>query len=653
MATMPDKPANPLDDDRLLRARLAAIVDSSDDVIVSKTLDGIITSWNRAAERVFGWTAAEAVGRSITLIIPEERRSEEDEVLARVRRGDIVDHFETVRVTKDGRPVHVSLTVSPIKDDAGRIVGASKVARDIGDRRRGDLAQARLAAVVESSDDVIVSKTLDGIITSWNPAAERVFGWTPAEAIGRHITLIIPEERRAEEDDVLARIRRGERVDHFETVRITKDGRRLDLSITVSPIRDGAGRIVGASKIARDISERRRLEAERAFLLEREQEARQRAEMLSRTKDELLATVSHELRTPLNSIFGWARMMQSTEMDEAARLRAINAIIRNVSSLGRLVEDLLDLSRIVTGRMRLDFQLIDFTTVVEAAMETVRPAAAAKGVALTASTHGPVGSIRGAADRLQQVVWNLLMNAVKFTPSGGRVEVLLREAGPMLEMRVADTGEGIQADLLPHVFEAFRQGDSSSTRLHGGLGLGLALVRELVDLHGGHVRAESAGKNGGATFTVLLPRAAAAAPTKAVPDDAPAKSTHSSDLDGVGVLVVDDDVEFLEMAAVMLRQAGADVRTASSAYAASEVVKTWKPTVVLTDLAMPVVDGFMLLGAMRSAFAQRVPVIAVTANATPENRTRVLHAGFDLCLAKPVDPADLAGAIGRVLERGR
>jgi PAS domain S-box-containing protein len=523
-----------------------------------------------------------------------------------------------------------------------------------GEHLDGLLLQARLAAIVDSSDDVIVSKTLDGIITSWNQAAERLFGWTAAEAIGQHITLIIPTERWAEEDDVLARIRRGERVDHFETVRVTRDGRLVDVSITVSPVRDGTGRIVGASKIARDISERRRIEHERAALLASTEEARQHAETLNRTKDQLLATVSHELRTPLNSIFGWARMMQSTEMEDHARMRAINAIIRNVSALGRLVEDLLDVSRIVTGRMRLDFQPLGFMTVVEAAMETVRPAANAKGVALAARTASPLDMIQGAPDRLQQVVWNLLMNAVKFTPAGGRVDVSVRRSGPMLELSVTDTGEGIPSDLLPYIFEPFRQGDSSSTRLHGGLGLGLALVRELVSLHGGQVRAESPGKGKGATFTVTLPLASSTTgdPFTETPDDASGRHRQAAVLQGVGVLVVDDDLEFLEMAAVMLRQAGADVRTASSTYGAYELVKSWKPSVVLTDLAMPVQDGFMLLGTMRATFSGRVPVVAVTANATPESLARVAQAGFDLCLAKPVDPLELAGAIARVLQRG-
>ncbi len=272
------------DDLFLSVAELRALIDSSDDAIISKTLDGVITFWNRGAERIFGWTAAEAVGRHITLIIPEERHAEAGEVLARIRRGERVDHFETIRVARNGHRLNISLTVSPIKDDAGRIVGASKIARDITPQRQGEITQARLAALVDSSDDAIISKTLDGVITSWNAGAERIFGWTAAEAVGRHITLIIPDDRRAEEDEVLARIRRGERVDHFETIRVSRNGHRLNISLTVSPIRDGTGQILGASKIARDVTERRLMEEERERLLAREQQARTQAEALNRPR---------------------------------------------------------------------------------------------------------------------------------------------------------------------------------------------------------------------------------------------------------------------------------------------------------------------------------------------------------------------------------
>src|SRR5919108_956660 len=260
------------------RAHLAAVVESADEVILSKDLDGVITSWNRSAERVFGWTAAEAIGRHITLIVPDERHAEEEQVLARVRRGERVDSFETIRMTKDRRLVDVAISVSPVRDSLGRVVGASTIALDITERRRFDETRARLAAIVESSEDVIVSKSLDGIITSWNRAAERLFGWTAAEAVGQPIMLIIPDDRREEEESVLARVRRGEHVAHFDTVRRTKDRRLVEVSVTVSPVRDSAGRIVGASNITRDITERRRLEEERKQLLARERLARETAE---------------------------------------------------------------------------------------------------------------------------------------------------------------------------------------------------------------------------------------------------------------------------------------------------------------------------------------------------------------------------------------
>jgi PAS domain S-box-containing protein len=490
------------------RANLAAVVESADEVILSKNLEGIITSWNRSAERVFGWSAAEAIGRHITLIVPDERHGEEQQVLARIRRGERVDSFETIRMAKNRRLVDVAMSVSPVRDSLGHVVGASTIARDITERRHFDETRARLAAIVESSEDVIISKNLDGIITSWNRAAERMFGWPAAEAIGQSIMLIIPADRREEEEGVMARIRRGEQVAHFDTVRRTKNGGFVEVSVTVSPVRDSAGRIVGASKIARDITERRRIEEARTQLLARERLARETAEAANRAKDEFLAVVSHELRTPLNSVFGWARMLQSAPMDEATRDRAVAAIVRGAAAQVRLVEDLLDMSRMATGNMRLDLRLLDLREIVDAALETVRPAAAAKAIEIDSHVEGAPVTVLGAADRLQQVLWNLLINAVKFTPRQGRVYVAVRRADDDAELSVSDSGEGIAADVLPHVFERFRQEDSSSTRAHAGLGLGLALVRHVVEAHGGSVRAESPGKGKGATFVVRLPLAA-------------------------------------------------------------------------------------------------------------------------------------------------
>jgi PAS domain S-box-containing protein len=517
--------------------------------------------------------------------------------------------------------------------------------------------QARLAAIVDSSDDVIISKTLDGVITSWNRSAERIFGWSAAEAVGRNIRLIIPDERLAEEDEVLARIRRGDSVDHFETVRVAKDGSLVDISLTVSPIRDADGRVVGASKIARDITERRRMEAERERLLASEREARAEAEALNRTKDVFLATVSHELRTPLNAIFGWARLLQSAQMDDAARAHAVDAIVRGASAQAQLIEDLLDLSRIVTGRMRLDIQRLDLGAVIEAAVDAVRPAADAKEIALITALDRTIAPITGAADRLQQVVWNLVINAVKFTPRGGRVEVSLQAGSGSAEIVVADTGEGISPELLPYVFDRFRQEDSSSVRSHGGLGLGLALVRHLVELHGGQVRAESSGKGKGATFTVVLPMRMARledSPASATAGEASA-SGRTAPLGDLRVLVVDDDPEALEVASLVLRGQGAEIRTAASAFRASELVRTWQPDVLVSDLAMPGEDGFMLLRALRAGVAdrrRRLPAIAVTAYETPENRLRAAEAGFDRYLTKPLDPLTLSRAVAEVARPG-
>src|SRR5262245_2747560 len=317
--------------------------------------------------------------------------------------------------------------------------------------------------------------------------------------------------------------------------------------------------------------------------------------MLNRAKDELLATVSHELRTPLNAIFGWAPLIQGGALDEATRIRAINAVVRNASAQSRLIDDLIDLSRINAGRMRLDFERMDISAVVEAALETIRPAATAKNVTLVSKLDPLVGAIEGAPDRLQQVVWNLLMNSVKFTPSGGRIEVSSQRTSECLVLVVRDTGQGIEAGMLPHVFEAFRQADSSSTRAQGGLGLGLTLVRRPGDRHGATVAAESGGKDQGATFTVSLPFPESPRTLKVLAGP----STPS--LQGVRVLVVDDDAEFLELSAMALRRAGADVRTASSAARAQELIEFWKPRVLLTDLAMPGEDGLMLVNTMRTS----------------------------------------------------
>jgi PAS domain S-box-containing protein len=473
--------------------RLAAVVRSSDDMIMSEDVSGIIETWNPAAERTFGYLASEVIGHSALVIVPPNRYEEEQWVLSRVKEGEPVTHFETIRVAKDGTEVQVSLTVSGIVTSEGLIVGISKIAREVSREKQLEREAFRLAAIVESSEDTIVSKSLDGMILSWNTAAERMFGYTPEEAIGRSIRIVIPPDRQKEEDEVLARVRRGEGVSHLETVRQRKDGSLVEISLTVSPIRNRQGTIVGASKIARDISTQRRLMRE--------------AEEASRAKDEFLATLSHELRTPLNAMMGYARMLASGAVPEQRRKHVVQVIERNTRVLSHLVSDVLDLSSIVRGKSRLYRKETDVSAVMRDALEVVRPAAEAKGQTLTWTGSSTPAIVMGDTDRLQQVFWNLLMNAVKFTPARGRIDIRATTKGGEVEVTVTDNGIGIKPEFVPHVFQRFRQADSGPTRHQGGLGLGLALVRHFVELHGGRVSVSSAGEGKGATFFVALPLA--------------------------------------------------------------------------------------------------------------------------------------------------
>ena len=484
-------------------ARLAAIVDSADDAIVSKDLDGTVRTWNRAAEEMFGYRPDEMIGASILRIIPADRRQEETEVLDRICRGLRVEHFETIRQRKDGRLIDVSLTISPIRTADGIIVGASKIARDISRQRVLERDALRLAAIVDSSDDAIASKDLYGVVQTWNRAAERLFGYTAEEIVGRSISLIIPAERLSEEDEVLGKIRRGESVEHFQTVRRRKDGTSIEISLTVSPIRGADGRVVGASKIARDISAQQRLA--------------RAAEDANRVKDEFLAMLSHELRTPLNAVLGYTRMLRNGQIARERQDRAIDTIERNANILSQLVSDVLDVSTIVTGKVELKQRRCDLAVVTETAVDAVRPAAEAKGIAVIVEKPREPVWARCDSDRLQQVFWNLMANAIKFTPASGQVRVRIEQpTARHARMTVSDTGIGIRPEALPFIFQRFWQGEGRGEHVNRGLGLGLALARHFTELHGGTITAASEGEGRGATFTVMLPLAAA----EAAPDAA-------------------------------------------------------------------------------------------------------------------------------------
>ena len=493
---------------------------------------------------------------------------------------------------KDGRVLErYSKVLSIDGQRAGRVWSF----RDVTERHLAEITSHRLAAIVASSDDAIIGKDLNSIITSWNFGAERIFGYTADEMIGTSIIRLIPPDRQEEELEILSRIRRGERFDHFETIRLAKDGRRLNLSITVSPIKDSIGHVVGASKVARDITERKRAEEEaemanreRLRLLESEREARSQLERASRVKDEFLATLSHELRTPLNAVLGWAKILRLGKLQGEELQQGLDTIERNAGVQAQLIEDLLDMSRIISGKVRLDVQMIDLPAVLNESIETLRATAEAKGVRLQALRHSFPVPISSDPNRLKQVFWNLLHNAIKFTPKDGKVHVRLGRFDSHVEVSVTDTGEGIAADFLPYVFERFQQGDASTTRRHGGLGLGLAIVKQLVELHGGNVRVESGGIGQGATFTVHLPLHA----VYADPDE----ERHTGvtlrenqplpevSLANVHVLVVDDELDARALVKRLLEMAGATVSMAASGSEAMECILANRPDVPVCDI---------------------------------------------------------------------
>jgi PAS domain S-box-containing protein len=361
-----------------------------------------------------------------------------------------------------------------------------------------EILARRLAAIVESSDDAIISKDLHGTITSWNRAAEMMFGFTAEEQIGRSILTIIPPDREGEERTVISKIKRGEIVDHYETVRRRKDGSVFDISLTISPIRDESGTIVGASKIARDITERQR--AAQAIA-----DARLDAEEANRLKDEFLATLSHELRTPLNALVGYTRMLRDGQITGDQQARAFLILERNASLLTRLVDDMLDVSAIISGKTKLNMRPVVLSQLIDQAVAMIAPTAGAKGVAVKTDVDRFVAPLTADPDRLHQVLWNLLANAVKFTPRGGTVKVALESSGDFVEIVVEDSGSGISASFLPYVFDRFRQSEREAAGRLGGLGLGLAISRHIVELHGGTIAAASAGEDKGATFRILLP----------------------------------------------------------------------------------------------------------------------------------------------------
>jgi PAS domain S-box-containing protein len=765
---------------------LAAIIESAEDAIITETLGGRITSWNKGAEQIFGYTAGEVIGKPVTVLTPADHPNEEPAILARLRAGERIEHYETVRVRKDDTFVDISLTVSPIRGPDGQVIGVSKIARDISERKRAEEAlrqrEEELTDFIENSAVSLHWVGPDGTILWANQAELELLGYTREEYIGCHIAEFHADPEVIE--DILRRLTSDETLHSYEARLRCKDGslrhvlissnvrrqggefrhtrcftrditerrqaeealrlseerfakafRASPLALTITSLKtsrllevnetftrlsgytreeavgrttpelgvwardsdreeevamvfelgrvrdleyrfrmkDGTERVglVSAERIEiggepcaltviQDVTEQKRAEAERDRVLEREKALRAEAEDASRLKDEFLATISHELRTPLTAILGWAHLLRTGRLDEKNEAGALETIERNARTQAQLIEDLLDVSRIITGKLRLDVRAVDPNFFIESAIEAVRPAAEAKGIRVQKIVDTGVVSVSGDPVRLQQVVWNLLSNAIKFTPKGGRVQIRLERVNSHIEIAVSDTGEGITPEFLPHVFDRFRQADQQTTRRHGGMGLGLAIVRHLAELHGGNVRAESPGEGKGATFTVLLPVAPVYQSSEVRESVQPVGGgtlpTYEcpEKLDGLRVLIVDDDPDTRELLKAGLGRCGAEVVTAATAGEALEAIAADPPDLLISDIGMPGEDGYELIRKVRALPTERggrVPAVALTAYARTEDRLRALRAGYQMHVSKPVELAELVAIASSLVRR--
>ena len=549
------------------------------------------------------------------------------------------------------------------------------------DRRRHEeeLVNQRewLATTLGSIGDGVLATDAQGNVQFMNAVTERLTGWSAAEAAGRpigEVFRIVNEHTGAEVENPVARaLREGLVVGMANhTLLISRGGGATPIDDSAAPIQSQDGRTLGVVLVFRDVTERKQIDRERERLLERERESRYAAESANRAKDSFLATVSHELRTPLGVILGWAGILRAGKADAPTVARAAEIVERNARAQAKLIDDMLDISRIVSGKFQIEPAEIDAGRVVGAAVESLRPAAEEKGVSLALTAEPLPGPVVADPERLQQIVWNLLANAIKFSSRGGKVTVTLGAAGDRLRIEVRDEGVGIDPQRLPHVFERFWQADTSSTRRQGGLGLGLAIVRHLAEMHGGRVTAASPGEGHGATFTVEIPwrgprdgaaaaaatttrrttTATVAAGTEAVPLGGPLLGRRI--LGGARILVVDDERDAGEWVAELLRAAGAEVRLAASAAHGLETVRSWRPDLLISDVGMPGEDGYALMKRVRALAPEdgrQTPALALTAHARAEDRMRALSVGYQMHAAKPIDPIELLIVSASLLNR--
>jgi PAS domain S-box-containing protein len=631
---------SPFDDS--VRTTLAAdvIVANAPDPVFVCDLRGKILEANAAVSQLLGLRRDEVLEQSVSRFLSAP---EAQEFVAAVR--EVVDRGVTRNLrlnpgSASGEVIPTTLNASALRDGAGHAIGVIGILRDM---RELDKARAYAESLIKNAPDPVFVSDLRGKILQANDAVFELLGFRPDEVIEQSLSRIISTEETRE---FIAALREVVERGVTRNVRLnprSASGEVIPTTLNASALRDPDGMLIGAIGILRDMRAYERVVRDL-------EESRRELREADKAKDHFLAMVSHELRTPLTAMLGWARLLRVGFRDAVRAARGLEVIERNTKLLAQLIEDLLDVSRIVTGKLRIDRRQVDPVAIVEAAIEAVQGVADAKEIQLDAFLDPDAGPLLADPDRLQQVVWNLLSNAIKFSPAHGRVAIRLERSGSLARISVSDHGAGIQPELLPHIFDRFRQGERST----GGLGLGLAIVRHIVELHGGAVRAQSPGERQGATFTVELSTlsetgtVAAAAPH---PGEGSAP-TRLAPLRGVKLLVVDDDADARELLSIVLQEAGAEVSTAGSANEALEAFQRERPDVLVSDIGMPDGDGYSLIRRVRSLEGEsgaKVPALALTAFARAEDRGEALGSGFQAHLPKPIEPAELTALIAQLI----
>jgi PAS domain S-box-containing protein len=644
--------------------RFQVAVEASPNGMVMVDQGGRILLVNAAMEALFGYARDELLGLPVEILVParfrEEHPGHRKRFLERPDAREMGAGRDLYGRRKDGSEFPVEIGLNPIRTEHGLRVLSAIV--DITERKRAEAElldrERRLTTLTNAVPAFVWNAGADGRVSTVNDRWYEYTGTSSGTPIDEAMSAVLhPDDR--ERTQLAWQQARSAGIPFETEFRIRRhDGSYRWFLARAVPLREEDGAISEWFGTSTDIEDRKRAEMERDELLTSERAARSEAERASHMKDEFVATLSHELRTPLTAIVGWSQILQLKPADEALVAQGLESIERNAKVQAEIIEDLLDMSRIVSGKIRLDVQLVELPDVLDAALDTVRPAAEQKGVRLEKIVDPRAAPVYGDVNRLQQIIWNILSNAVKFTPRGGRVQLALQRVNSHVEIAVSDTGEGIDPDFLPHLFERFRQADASSSRAHTGLGIGLSLVRYLTELHGGTVTADSPGKGQGATFTVSLPvaimhrpakgdGAAREHPTRSLPG-ASQPALGPLELKNIRVMIVEDERDAREFLTRLLEGAKAQVCAADSAAEALKKVTQFKPDVVVSDIGMPDMDGYGFIRELRQRPASeggRTPAVALTAFARSEDRTRALMAGYQMHIAKPVEPTELLATI--------